>query len=1227
MKRLLRWLPLMIVLLGLLGLGLMASSETALRWLVNGAARMLPGSFSTQAVHGTLLGPITLEGLRYQTPDTLLEVKQASLDWRPFDLLDGQLHIERIFIEDVNIRLSASEERAPTDTTPPTGFSVPLKMQLDNAAFERIHLQLADGAEQTLDHLRLSASIDHETLTIETLELAAPQGSFAITGSVTTRDLTLDLRTAWRVQLAEFTPLAGDGTLTGNAAMLRIEQTLRAPGTARLHASLRDVWDQPTWTARLAVPGFDPRRLRADWPALVLAADVEAHGGFASPWHIDRLNLALPEPGTRLEATGRVSLDNSAFGYTLNGRWQNLGWPVQVAPQYKSRSGQLQLEGKDANYRIALDGEVEIPDFPSGRLAAKGEGNLDGLRVEQLSLHALDGELTGTGEVSWRPALRWQAELAARAVNPGARWPQWSGRLDANLTTSGSLAEAGLDMTWNVRSVQGELRGHPVEAHAELDIHNDSYRMRELVLRSAEAHLEASGELTDQWQLRWSARATDMAALWPELRGRLTASGSVSGERLKPRLQLRLAAGQAQLNTLAAGAIQGTLDVDLSEQRPSRIELDISDARVGDQALDHARLQLTGKLAEQGWLFDVSRGEQRLHLALHGGYAHPAWRGMLTAVEWVAGRAGTWSLEQPANLSLSPDALTITSTCLRADLPGEAARACVSGGWQRFGESELRAELSALPSSLAAALLPEGWRWQDIVSGQLTARIQPDLNLQLDGNVKAGPGKVTFAVQDGEPLDLDYERVDIQLGTDGRGTRLHLRAAFNAENRVEATVSLPTLNSLARPDPDQPLAGRITGRYQDMDLVSVFVPAVAEPRGLLQWNLTLGGTLGAPHLSGSGSLTEAEATLPDLGIKVTDIALNLVTTDSEHFRWEGSARSGRGTVTLNGEGSLDAKAGWPLHATVKGDEVEIVRRPGLWIVASPDLRADIQGRQITLRGTVQLPRANIEMAGLPDTAITPSPDVIIVRRPDDAPVGPSATGWRVDTEIRLVPGERVNFEGFGLSGRVKGDLLLKQSPGKAMLGTGNLSIVDGQYQAFGVDLDIEQGQLVFANSPIDNPAIDLRAVRVVEESSGVITVGLHAQGRLKYATLTLYSVPPMAESDILSYLLLGRPAGETTGTGSDADLLMAAAAAVSTSQAYVAAKRLAQSLGFEETRVTPSGLVLGKSLSSRLYITYEIALLTPTNTLQLRYRLSKTWAIKAESGEAESADLIYTIER
>jgi len=55
--------------------------------------------------------------------------------------------------------------------------------------------------------------------------------------------------------------------------------------------------------------------------------------------------------------------------------------------------------------------------------------------------------------------------------------------------------------------------------------------------------------------------------------------------------------------------------------------------------------------------------------------------------------------------------------------------------------------------------------------------------------------------------------------------------------------------------------------------------------------------------------------------------------------------------------------------------------------------------------------------------------------------------------------------------------------------------------------------------------------------------------------------------------------------------------------------------------------VVGRYLSPRLYVSYGVGLVEAFNTLTLRYKISSQWQIKAESGEYQGADILYTIER
>ena len=116
-----------------------------------------------------------------------------------------------------------------------------------------------------------------------------------------------------------------------------------------------------------------------------------------------------------------------------------------------------------------------------------------------------------------------------------------------------------------------------------------------------------------------------------------------------------------------------------------------------------------------------------------------------------------------------------------------------------------------------------------------------------------------------------------------------------------------------------------------------------------------------------------------------------------------------------------------------------------------------------------------------------------------------------------------------------GRLFIEEAPGQPTRGTGTIRVVEGRYRAYGQRLDIENGRFLFTGGPVTNPGLDLRAVR----RSNTVLTGIIVKGRLEHPRLELFSVPAMGQTDILSYLLLGRPLESTTG---DEGAMMAKAA-------------------------------------------------------------------------------------
>ena len=308
---------------------------------------------------------------------------------------------------------------------------------------------------------------------------------------------------------------------------------------------------------------------------------------------------------------------------------------------------------------------------------------------------------------------------------------------------------------------------------------------------------------------------------------------------------------------------------------------------------------------------------------------------------------------------------------------------------------------------------------------------------------------------------------------------------------------------------------------------------------------------------------------------------------------------------------------------MRGKDFEAVNLPEARALIDPALTLDLQGQRLRVEGEVAVPEARITLRELPTSAVAVSDDVVVVDA-ESPPAEKSPLALFADLTVRL--GEKVTFSGFGLGARLGGSLRVREAPGQAPRGEGELRILEGRYKAYGQDLTIDRGRLIFAG-PIDNPALDLRATRSV----GDIVAGLQATGTAQASRVTLFSTPPMEDAEVLSYLLLGRPLNQASG--SDGQMLMGAVGALGVSGGNLLAKQIGNTLGLDDVRVESenglesTSLVLGRYLSPKLYVSYGVGLFEPGTSVQMRYDLSRRFKLRAESGTQSGMDILYSIEK
>ena len=145
-----------------------------------------------------------------------------------------------------------------------------------------------------------------------------------------------------------------------------------------------------------------------------------------------------------------------------------------------------------------------------------------------------------------------------------------------------------------------------------------------------------------------------------------------------------------------------------------------------------------------------------------------------------------------------------------------------------------------------------------------------------------------------------------------------------------------------------------------------------------------------------------------------------------------------------------------------------------------------------------------------------------------------------------------------------------------------------------------------------------------------LCVGVAVTGTAFTPRVKLVSEPAMSDSDKLTWLVLGREPGALGRT--DTAVLQSAALALFAGEGGGPTDELGRlipldtlSVGQRETgSVTETVVSLGRQVSKHWYVGYERSLSATSGTWQLIYRVAQRFTLRAQAGEDNSFDAIYT---
>ncbi len=918
------------------------------------------------------------------------------------------------------------------------------------------------------------------------------------------------------------------------------------------------------------------------------------------------LKLALNST-TPVASQHDLTVDNLASRpiFNLASQWTATHWPLDeknlaLAP------GTLTLTGALDDYQLTLATAWQLPNMPKVKARLTGQGDLTRFNLTQARLDAGDSQIILNGSLDWRQDLLYDLTLTAHQLRPEHWQAPVTGNINVSLNSQGRWNSDGLTGQINLANLNGTLNGYALSGQSRIILQQNNLTIEQLALRSGDNTLTAKGQLTpEQGQLSARLNASELGQLLPGATGRIDGVLTVNGRWSAPSFEAKFNAKNVRFQDYQLATL--IFDANITANQRGNLEVNAQKLSTSQMALDQLAINGHGILTEHRLSIMAKGPILHLDTVIQGGWARQRWHGALQQLIGNWGNSLEWRLSSPVELSLSQTEVKPGSGCLELNRQPICWQS--SGAWPKNLQISLNStdfDLSQLKPWLPETLA---------LSGTATSELKLDWQTQLThARLNASSRNLTlrFDYQD-DPLDYPVETLTITA--DYRPQRLTGTATVTArENSLSADLNLTQLL-------DQPLLdGNLNIDWRDFTPLEKLIPEIIPGTGRLNGKLLATGQLSQPEFNGQLALALDTLDLPATGAHWENITLSVSTDAQSALLLSGSIDSKPGQLAFSGAlrpGNND----WQGQLTLSGQVFTILRLPEAEANISPDMRITLADHQTRITGRVAVPRARIALEKLPEQAITPSADETIVgeSRPE-----PSQSSPPIDASLDLVLalGEQVSFDGYGLSGKLSGELAvtgLAHQPATH----GKIQMQNGKYQAFGQELTITQGEFLF-NGPAARPWLNLQVERKAAFED--ITALLRVTGPADAPETSISARPALPESEALAYLITGRSLQRASGEQSQ-NLAQAALKLGIGHLDWVAAQAGLDELSVTEAeQLEQTALKLGKYVTPDLYVGATLGFFTNSYELLLKQQLTKYLNLTSQIGKSQRLEVQYQLD-
>ncbi|MFN1147774.1 autotransporter assembly complex protein TamB [Serratia liquefaciens] len=1260
----------LIVLLLLVGaVAYLLGTTSGLHMTLNAAARWVPG-LDIASVSGGWRD-LTLKGVKYQMPGVTVNAGQFHLSLDLACFKNSSLCVNALTAQDVDVVVKTKEmtPSAPVEETsePTTNLSTPYPITLRMLTLNNVKVSVDDTAI-SLGEFRTGAQWQERALTLLPTKISGllialpktPQNPLpeAIQPAVEVakkvgeqvdkaakpapvpeeKPLGETLKELFAKPLLPDLPeirlplditvkeISGEQLrLTGDTEVLITSLLLQA-STQDQHIKL-DNFDVKSPQGTLSAQG--QATLTGSWPVEMVAnstlnieplkgekVKLNVGGGLREELKV-ALNLSGPV-GAQLDVQTQLAEVGLPLALTLQSK--QLKWPLNGEAQYQVNDFRLRFNGKATDYALSTRANIKGQDLPPAVLTLDGKGNVEQFKLDRLRLAALQGNTDLTALVDWSKAISWNSQLTLSGINTAKQWPEWPAKLDGKITTRGSLHGGSWQLQVPVLQLDGNVKQNKVTARGTLSGNAaGQWKIPGIDLTLGRNQLNVKGQLDEKsWNLDANIDAPRLDGALPGLGGTAKGLLKLRGNLQAPQLLADLTASGLQWQALRINRVKIDGDVRSSDQIQGQLAVRVEQLK--QDALDISLLTLDAKGSEKQHQLQLKIDGKPVsgQLALQGSFdrQQQRWRGNLNNTRFDT-PVGEWRLTRAIALDYLNTAqkISIGPHCWQ----NPNAELCVP----KTIEAGPSGQASVVLNRFDLAMIKPFLGPETALSGVFTGRADvswkaggalPDAKVSLVGNGV----KVVQQVQ-GNALPIAFDRLNLNAGLSNGRAQADWLIKLTNNGQFDGNVQV------ADPQVRRIISGNVNITNISLAMINPALMKGEKAAGMLNANLRLGGSAQKPLVYGRMALDKVDIDGHWMPFDMTDGRL-VMNFDGMTSTMEGLVSTTRGQLNLSGDADWRDINAWRARIAAKGDKLRVTVPPMIRIDVSPDLVFEATPQLFSLNGSVDIPWARITVQELPESAVGVSSDEVML---DDQlkPIQPKTAGIPINSNLMIHVGNDVRLDAFGLKARLKGDLKVVQDKNGLGL-NGQIDIPSGRFHAYGQDLIVRKGQLMFSGPP-DQPLLNIEAIRNPESTEDDVTAGVRVTGLADAPKLEVFSDPAKSQQEALSYLLRGQGLGSS---GADGNAMTSMLIGMGVAQSGQLVGKIGEAFGVSNLALDTQGVgdssqvVVSGYVLPGLQVKYGVGIFDSLATLTLRYRLMPKLYLEAVSGLDQALDLLYQFE-